>query len=107
MVYYRNTENDQILSLEDIKADFDSFKAQDPETYADMTFSAYLQNCLSKNGSLEKLLSKDDIRNIGENVNLYAYTDNGIFDGVYSVYFDCVFFCIPSNFKIYGYTIAH
>lgn len=106
MVYYRNVENDQVLTLEELKTDFNNFKKEDPVNY-DMTFSAYLQNCLSKNGSLEKLLSKDDIRNIGENVDLYTYTDNGIFDGVYSVYFDCVFFCIPSNFKIYGYTIAH
>lgn len=106
MTYYRNTENNNILTLEDLKADFEIFQIEDPANY-DMTFSAYLQNCLSKNGSLEKLLSKDDIRNIGENVDLYAYTDNGTFDGAYSAYFDCVFFCIPSNFKIYGYTIAH
>lgn len=106
MVYYRNIENDQVLTLKELKTGFNNFKKEDPYNY-DMTFSAYLQNCLSKNGSLEKLLSKDDIRNIGKNVDLYAYTDNGIFDGVYSAYFDCVFFCIPSNYKIYGYTIAH
>ena len=106
MVYYRNIENDQVLTLEELKTDFDNFKKEDPTNY-DMSFSAYLQDCLSKNGSLEKLLSADDIRNARKNVDLYVYTDNGIFDGAYSVYFDCVFFCIPSNRIIYGYSIAH
>lgn len=106
MDYYRNIETDEILTRAKLRTDFYKFKSEDPFNY-DMPFSAYLENCLSKNGSLEKLLSVDDIRNERKNVDLYVYTDDGIFDGAYSVYFDCVFFCIPSNRIIYGYSIAH
>lgn len=106
MVYYRNIENDEIYTLRELKEYFNAFKEEDPINYCE-SFSTYLQNCLSKNGSLEKLLTVDDIRNVRKNVDLYVYTDDGIYDGVYSVYFDCVFFYMPSGVKIYGYSIAH
>ena len=54
MRLYKDTENGQILTEEQIKAEFETLKAEEPETY-DYNFSEYLKNCTSKNGFLEVL----------------------------------------------------
>ena len=113
MVYYRNIENDQVLSLEDLESDFNNFKAQEPETYADMTFSDYMNGCLSKNGSLEKLLSAEEVKSFCyKDTALCAWADDLFYyNAVYSSWFDGIFFsadCLPSeNVKILGYSIVH
>lgn len=107
MDYYYNTENYQVLSLDELKTDFDNFKREDPKTYESISFCDYLKDCLSKNGSLEKLLNFDDISLFGKYVDVCCYTDKGFFDGCYSVYADQIFCCMPYDAKVYGYTIEH
>ena len=52
MNFYRCTETDAILTETQLKAEFETLKAQEPETY-NYTFAEYLKNCTSKNGFLE------------------------------------------------------
>ena len=50
---YRDTETEEILSKEDLLKEYDQLrKAGETET---PTFEGYLRNCLSKNGTLEKM----------------------------------------------------
>ena len=113
MEYYRNIETDQILSLEEIKTDFEIFKRQEPKTYGSMTFSEYMNDCLSKNGSLEKLLSADEVKSTCyKDTELYAWADDAFYYcAVYSSWFDDIFFSSvyhpTESTKILGYSIAH
>ena len=113
MTYYRNIETDQILTLEDIKADFEQFKKEDPVNYGYTTFAEYMNYCLSKNGSLRKLLSADEVKStFSGNVNLYAWADDLFYyHAVYSSYFDDIFFsstCYPEKgVNILGYSISY
>lgn len=50
---YHDTESGEILSKEDLRKEYeDLFKHGETET---PTFSGYLRNCLSKNGTLEEI----------------------------------------------------
>ena len=52
MKLFRDTENCETLTEAQIKAEFETLKAEDPATY-NYTFNEYLKNCTSKNGFLE------------------------------------------------------
>ena len=52
MKLYRDTENGETLTETQIKAEFETLKAEEPEIY-NYTFAEYLKNCTSKNGFLE------------------------------------------------------
>lgn len=51
---YRCTESDEILTEAQLQAEFETLKAEEPETY-DYNFTDYIKNCTSKNGFLEVL----------------------------------------------------
>lgn len=51
---YRCTELDEILTEAQLKAEFETLKAEEPETY-DYNFADYIKNCTSKNGFLEEV----------------------------------------------------
>jgi hypothetical protein len=51
---YRCTESDEILTETQLQAEFETLKAEEPETY-DYTFHQFIENCLSKNGFLEEV----------------------------------------------------
>ena len=51
---YRCTESDEILTKAQLKAEFETLKAEEPETY-DYSFYQFIKNCLSKNGFLEEV----------------------------------------------------
>lgn len=53
--FFRNTENDEIYSINTVLRDFEHFREEDPETYAQINFGQYLNDCLSKNGSLREV----------------------------------------------------
>ena len=46
---YRCTESNEILTETQLKAEFETLKAEEPETY-DYNFADYIKNCTSKNG---------------------------------------------------------
>ena len=52
MKLFRDTENSNILTEAQLKAEFETLKAEEPETYS-YTFNQYILNCTSKNGFLE------------------------------------------------------
>ena len=54
MRLYRDTENGNVLTESQLKAEFETLKANEPTTY-DYTFSQYIKNCTSKNGFLEEV----------------------------------------------------
>ena len=54
MKLYRDTENGETLTESQIKAEFETLKAEEPEIY-NYNFNEYLKNCTSKNGFLEEL----------------------------------------------------
>ena len=58
MKLYRCTETDEILTEEQLKAEFEILKAEEPESY-DYTFPQFINNCLSKNGFLEFVGTKN------------------------------------------------
>lgn len=49
---YRCTETDETLTEAQLQAEFETLKAEEPETY-NYNFNEYLKNCTSKNGFLE------------------------------------------------------
>lgn len=51
---YRCTESDEILTEAQLQAEFETLKAEEPETY-DYNFYQFIKNCLSKNGFLEEV----------------------------------------------------
>ena len=51
---YRCTESGEILIEAQLKAEFETLKAEEPETY-NYNFVDYIKNCTSKNGFLEVL----------------------------------------------------
>ena len=51
---YKCTESDEILTEAQLKAEFETLKAEDPKTY-DYNFTDYIKNCTSKNGFLEEV----------------------------------------------------
>ena len=51
---YRCTESGEILTEAQLKAEFETLKAEEPETY-NYNFADYIKNCTSKNGFLEVL----------------------------------------------------
>ena len=51
---YRCTESGEILTEAQLKAEFETLKAEEPETY-DYNFEDYIKNCTSKNVFLEVL----------------------------------------------------
>lgn len=54
MKLYRCTETKEILTEAQLQKEFETLKAEDPETY-DYNFTDYIKNCTSKNGFLEIL----------------------------------------------------
>lgn len=52
---YHDIETDEVLTIDDLKTEYRILR-ENGETEAD-TFEDYLQNCLSKNGTLE--IAKD------------------------------------------------
>lgn len=54
MKLYRCTESDEILTEAQLKAEFETLKAEEPDTY-DHNFYQFIENCLSKNGFLEEV----------------------------------------------------
>lgn len=52
--FYYDTEAEKVVSLGELKRDFDQFKAEAPEEF-NYDFADYMENCLSKNGSLCEL----------------------------------------------------
>lgn len=54
MKTYRDTENGEILTESQLKAEFETLKAEEPETY-NYNFYQFIENCLSKNGFLEEV----------------------------------------------------
>ena len=54
MKLYRDTENGETLTEAQLKAEFETLKEEEPETY-NYNFNEYLKNCTSKNGFLEEL----------------------------------------------------
>ena len=53
MKLYRCTETSEILTELQLKTEFETLKAKEPETY-DYSFNQYIKNCTSKNGFLEE-----------------------------------------------------
>ena len=51
---YRCTESDEILTETQLQAEFETLKAEEPETY-NYNFYQFIENCLSKNGFLEEV----------------------------------------------------
>lgn len=51
---YRCTETGEVLTEAQLQAEFETLKAEDPETY-DYNFADYVKNCTSKNGFLEEI----------------------------------------------------
>ena len=54
MKLYRDTENDETITETQLKAEFETLKAEEPETY-NYNFYQFIENCLSKNGFLEEV----------------------------------------------------
>ena len=54
MKLYRCTESDEILTEAQLQAEFETLKAEEPETY-NYNFYQFIENCLSKNGFLEEV----------------------------------------------------
>ena len=52
MKLYRDTENDETITESQLKAEFETLKAEEPGTY-NYNFNEYIKNCTSKNGFLE------------------------------------------------------
>ena len=50
----RDTENGETLTEAQLITEFETLKAEEPETY-DYNFNEYLKNCTSKNGFLEAI----------------------------------------------------
>ena len=51
---YRCTESDKIITEAQLQSEFETLKAEEPETY-NYNFADYIKNCTSKNGFLEVL----------------------------------------------------
>ena len=51
---FRDTESGDIVTIDELRAEFENLKASDPETF-DYDFPAYIRNCTDKNGFLEEL----------------------------------------------------
>ena len=51
---YRCTESGEILTEAQLQAEFETLKAEEPETY-NYNFADYIKNCTSKNGFLEEV----------------------------------------------------
>ena len=54
MALYWCVEDQRILNEDELRIDFDQFKAEQPMEF-DYSFAEYLRNCLAKNGSLYRL----------------------------------------------------
>ena len=54
MKLYRDTENGETITEAQLQAEFETLKAEEPETY-NYNFAEYLKNCTSKNGFLEAI----------------------------------------------------
>ena len=52
MKLFRDTENGETITESQLKAEFETLKAEEPETYS-YNFNEYLKNCTSKIGFLE------------------------------------------------------
>lgn len=55
MQIYKSNETGNYYTQKELANDFEQFKADDPESYGDMSFGEYLLDCLGKNGSLYKV----------------------------------------------------
>lgn len=51
---YRDTESGKLITIDQLKAEFEALKAENPQKYS-YSFIEYLNNCTSKNGFLEKV----------------------------------------------------
>lgn len=49
---YKNIETDEIMTLDEVRNDFYQFAKEDPKAYDNVSFNEYLNDALSKNGSL-------------------------------------------------------
>lgn len=54
MKKFRDTETGNIITEEELKAEFEELKNGSPEEY-NYTFSEYIRNCTAKNGFLEEI----------------------------------------------------
>lgn len=54
MKKFRDTETGNIITEEELKAEFEELKSGSPEEY-NYTFSEYIRNCTAKNGFLEEI----------------------------------------------------
>ena len=54
MKLYRDTETGETITEAQLQAEFETLKAEEPETY-NYTFNQYILNCISKNGFLEAI----------------------------------------------------
>lgn len=53
---YIDTEHDEIITVDELKKQFDELQKEEPEEYGYKTFPEHLNNCLVRNdGTLEKL----------------------------------------------------
>lgn len=61
---YKCIENDEIFTESELRKQYEQFKKETNETYYPETFGEYMNAALSKNGSLEKLASDEEIKSL-------------------------------------------
>ena len=54
MKVYRDTETGEIVTEEQLRAEFDELKREQPEEY-NYTFADYIRNITDKNGTMEEV----------------------------------------------------
>lgn len=55
MKAFKDIESNEIVTIEQLKSEYDQLKKSDPETF-DYSFAEYIENCLTRNnGTLEKV----------------------------------------------------
>lgn len=69
---YRCTESGEILTEAQLQAEFETLKAEEPETY-NYSFYQFIENCLSKNGFLEEVKQWKDLLQNMQIIKLMKY----------------------------------
>lgn len=55
MTAFRDIESNEIVTIEQLKLEYDQLKKNDPESF-DYSFPEYVENCMARNnGTLEKI----------------------------------------------------
>lgn len=70
MKFYRDNETGEIVTEEQLRAEFDELKREQPEEY-DYPFAGYLRNITDKNGMME------EVKNM--TVCIKSHNSNGVF----------------------------